>query len=413
MIKTVPGSLKKTRLQWVGIGLGTIYWFIESSMDAFVFGTGGFFERVFTPDPNEAWMRILVITVLVMFGFYAQSLIDSRNRTEDKIIKLNEDLERRVIERTTQLEAANRKLQIEITDHRQVEEELMFRSILLDSATDSIFALNQEGKVIYVNEAAYKDRGFTKEELIGKSIDEIDAPQYKELVRQRMGQLLETGSIRVETEHIKKDGTLMDVEVNARVIEFGGKKVIVGILRDIAERKKAEEKIRHMAYHDPLTDLPNRTLFFDRLQQAIIAGHREKEAVALLLLDLDRFKEINDSFGHHYGDLLLKQLGPRIRGTLRESDTVARIGGDEFAVLLPKTNIDGAVLSAKKIIEALEMPFVLEGESLSIGVSIGVGLCPDHGNDFDILLQRADTAMYAAKHSGKGYALYAAEQDQR
>ena len=168
-----------------------------------------------------------------------------------------------------------------------------------------------------------------------------------------------------------------------------------------------------MAYHDPLTDLPNRTLFYDRLQQAIIAGHREKEAVALLLLDLDRFKEINDSFGHHYGDLLLKQLGPRIRGTLRESDTVARLGGDEFAVLLPRTTIEGAVLSARKIIEALEMPFVLEGESLGIGVSIGVGLCPDHGNDFDLLLQRADTAMYAAKHSGKGYAIYAPGQDQR
>ena len=224
MVNTVPGSLKKIRLQWFAIGIGTIYWFIESSMDAFVFDTGGLIERVFTPDPNEAWMRILVIVVLIIFGFYAQSLIDRRNRVEVEIIKLNEDLERRVIERTTQLDAANRKLQIEITDHRQVEEELKFRSILLDSARDSIFVLDQQGRVIYVNEAAYKDRGFTKEELIGKPIDEIDAPQYKEVVRQRLGQLLETGSIRIETEHLKKDGTLMDVEVNARVIEFGGKK---------------------------------------------------------------------------------------------------------------------------------------------------------------------------------------------
>lgn len=159
MVKTVPVSLKKIRLHWVGIGLGTIYWLIESFMDAFVFGTGGLIERIFTPDPNEAWMRILVVSVLVIFGFYAQSLIDRRNRAEDKIIKLNEDLERRVIERTTQLDASNRKLQIEISDHRQVEEELMFRSILLDSETDSIFALNQEGKVIYVNEAAAKHSG--------------------------------------------------------------------------------------------------------------------------------------------------------------------------------------------------------------------------------------------------------------
>lgn len=132
----------------------------------------------------------------------------------------------------------------DITERKRAEEELQFKSMLLDNARDSIFVLDGEGRVIYVNEAAYKDRGFTREELIGKPIDQVDAPQYKERVRQRMAQLLRENSIRVETAHLTKDGAWMDVEVNARVVEFRGRKVIVGVLRDITEKKRMEEAIR-------------------------------------------------------------------------------------------------------------------------------------------------------------------------
>jgi diguanylate cyclase (GGDEF)-like protein len=172
------------------------------------------------------------------------------------------------------------------------------------------------------------------------------------------------------------------------------------------ELKRNEATIQYLAYHDVLTDLPNRGVFHDRLQQCILNGHREKKPLALLLMDLNRFKEVNDTFGHLSGDLLLRQIGPRVRRVLRDSDTVARVGGDEFAFLLPKTDIEGASLAARKIQKALEGPFVLGEATIEVGVSIGIALYPDHGEQGDALYQKADTAMYATKQAGGGYAVY-------
>lgn len=178
------------------------------------------------------------------------------------------------------------------------------------------------------------------------------------------------------------------------------------------ERKRVEERIHHLAYHDVLTDLPNRTLFYDRLQQAILIGHRERRPLALLLLDLDRFKEVNDTFGHHYGDLLLRQIGLRLRKCLRESDTIARVGGDEFAVMLPNTHLEGASLITRKILKALETPFALNDATVEVGGSIGIALYPDHGEEGDLLFQQADKAMYAAKQAGGGYRIYLPKHEQ-
>lgn len=172
------------------------------------------------------------------------------------------------------------------------------------------------------------------------------------------------------------------------------------------ERKRMEERIHHLAYHDILTDLPNRALFYDRLQQAILIGQRERRPLVLLLMDLNRFKEVNDTFGHHYGDLLLQQIGPRMRRCLRESDTIARVGGDEFAILLPNTRLEGAGLTARKILKAFKAPFVLKEATVEVGVSIGIAIYPDHGGECDGLFQRADKAMYAAKQAGGGYRIY-------
>ncbi len=177
------------------------------------------------------------------------------------------------------------------------------------------------------------------------------------------------------------------------------------------ENRQAEEAVRHLAYYDVLTDLPNRALFEDRLQQAILTGHREGGSLALLIFDLDRFKEINDTMGHRSGDLVLQQIGRRLRDMLRESDTVARLGGDEFAVLLPIDGMDGAVLTARKILKALDRPFTLDNRVLKIKGSIGIGLFPEHGRDALTLMQRADVAMYMAKLAGEGYAVYSPEHD--
>lgn len=170
-------------------------------------------------------------------------------------------------------------------------------------------------------------------------------------------------------------------------------------------------KLVHQSIHDPLTQLPNRTLLYDRLQQAISAGRRENTPLALFVMDLDRFKDINDTLGHHTGDLLLHQVGLRLRETLRDSDTVARLGGDEFAVLLRGVTPVQAVTCANKITAALQRPFVLDDLELSLDISIGITIFPDHGADANTLLQRADVAMYQAKQTNAGYSFYTPESD--
>lgn len=179
------------------------------------------------------------------------------------------------------------------------------------------------------------------------------------------------------------------------------------------ERIKADERVAYLAYHDPLTDLPNRTLLHDRLQQAILTSKREGKALSLLVLDLDGFKEINDAFGHHAGDRVLQQVAARLRSTLRESDTVARLGGDEFAIVLPITEIGGAELTAEKILEDLEAPIIIDDRPLTVRGSIGIAGFPVHGANGFELLQKADIAMYVAKNDHCGSSVYSAERDGR
>ncbi|HJR44629.1 MAG TPA: EAL domain-containing protein [Actinomycetota bacterium] len=168
----------------------------------------------------------------------------------------------------------------------------------------------------------------------------------------------------------------------------------------------------YQALHDDLTTLPNRVLLHDRIHQSILGMERDKTLVAVMLMDLDRFKEVNDTLGHHSGDLLLRQIGPRLRSILRESDTIARLGGDEFAILLPNVHDRAAAVQvADKIKRALDLPFEIQGLKLNIEASIGIAFAPDHGKDVESLIQRADIAMYVSKGSGSGYAIYAPEQD--
>jgi diguanylate cyclase (GGDEF)-like protein len=185
-------------------------------------------------------------------------------------------------------------------------------------------------------------------------------------------------------------------------------------LRDASvrrERRRAEQRIAYLAYHDPLTDLPNRSLLHDRLEQAARAAHRESKPLALLVMDLDGFKEINDTLGHHAGDRVLQQVASRVRGTLREADTVARLGGDEFAILLPSTDIDGAILAAQKVLQEIERPLLIDHRPLAVRASIGAACFPEHGASAETLLQKADVAMYLAKSDRRGIAVYAPDRD--
>ncbi len=199
-----------------------------------------------------------------------------------------------------------------------------------------------------------------------------------------------------------------------RPLDDGTLDALAGIVDTIAqgiERKRAEEALRRQALHDALTDLPNRVLLRDRLDQALRGVERHRRPLALLLLDLDRFKEVNDTFGHQQGDLLLQEVARRLRDNLRDGDTVARLGGDEFAALLPDTDAGGAVAAAQTLRAALDAPVPIEGHLLHVEASVGIALCPEHGSDATTLLSHADVAMYAAKRQRSGPAVYDALHD--
>jgi diguanylate cyclase (GGDEF)-like protein len=185
------------------------------------------------------------------------------------------------------------------------------------------------------------------------------------------------------------------------IVQANGSGIIEGALVDITDRKTAEERIQFLAYYDSLTELPNRTLLKDRLAKALASAKRHREKAAVLFLDLDRFKNINDSLGHSYGDLLLQELSTRLQTSAREQDTVARLGGDEFVLILTsiKEAADAAI-AAERIINAVTKEFVLRGQLLNVTCSIGISMFPDHGEDVETLIKNADAAMYCSKDGG-------------
>jgi diguanylate cyclase (GGDEF)-like protein len=188
--------------------------------------------------------------------------------------------------------------------------------------------------------------------------------------------------------------------------------VIASQFAQFIERKGSEEALRHQALHDALTGLPNRTLFHDRVRQALEHAHRGGQPLALLIMDLDSFKDVNDTLGHQCGDALLQQVSSRLQAGVRACDTVARLGGDEFGFLLTDVNGSGTATLVQRIQETLAEPFTVESRLLQVEASLGVALHPEHGEDVDQLLQHADVAMYEAKRTGIGSAFYEAGKDQ-
>src|SRR5439155_4338594 len=211
----------------------------------------------------------------------------------------------------------------------------------------------------------------------------------------------------------RKDGSSFELDVQLIPVEDGGELTHwVAFLRDVTDAKNQVVQLRHQATHDGLTSLPNRTLLFESLDEAIRQARETESRLALLVMDLDRFKEVNDTLGHHFGDMLLKQVAFRLRHQMRENDTVARLGGDEFAMLLVDVeDANVAARLARNILNALEQPFVVEEQVLEVGASIGISLFPDHGTDARMLLRRADTAMYRAKQAQSGYSFHKDEQE--
>jgi diguanylate cyclase (GGDEF)-like protein/PAS domain S-box-containing protein len=299
--------------------------------------------------------------------------------------------------------------------HQQLREhdERRFQALLAGSS-DTTLLLGAAGQVAFVSSSAARVLQLSTDELQGhpmlafvrRHVHPDDAGQLTAAL-QRLHEVAGREEV-VEFRLRRPDGAWRDVEGVGR--NLLGDEAVRGVLltlRDVSERKQLERELTRQAFSDHLTGLPNRALLRDRTEQAIRLAGRHGLVAALLLLDLDRFKEVNDTLGHHHGDLLLQQVAERLRGRLRASDTVARLGGDEFAVLLPNvTGVGDATAVAEKLSAAIEAPFVVDGLTLDVDASIGVAAYPDHGAGANELLQRADVAMYAAKASHVSYVVY-------
>jgi diguanylate cyclase (GGDEF)-like protein/PAS domain S-box-containing protein len=290
---------------------------------------------------------------------------------------------------------------------------------VLDNVADGIMTIDERGRIEFFNHAAQRLFGYPLAEVQGQDAKILMAEPYRDdfvshlsdYLRPGKGQVLISGS-RELWGH-RKDGSTFPMEFRASEMLLGGERRFVGILHDISEQRAQKDALEYQTLHDPLTGLPNRTLFNDRLRQGIVVAHRERKPLALLIMDMDRFKEVNDTLGHHIGDLLLQQVALRLAATLRQSDTVARLGGDEFAVLpAGGTDLQGGSQAAKKILHALEQPFVVDGRNIDVGASIGIAVCPEHGEEADTLMRHADVAMYVAKRSKRGTAVYAPHHDE-
>lgn len=284
----------------------------------------------------------------------------------------------------------------------------------LEGAGDGVWDWNVQTDEVVISNRYKEMYGFTDEDVASNSKEwkERIHPEDRASVELDIQSCQKRETSHYVNEHrvICKNGAIKWALARGMVVSWDadGKPLrMIGTHADITERKHIENQMQHLAHYDLLTDLPNRTLINDRLTLAMAYAKREKVLLALMFIDLDKFKPVNDTLGHEIGDLLLKQVAERLRQSVRASDTVARIGGDEFVVLLPviDSNHDAAVV-ADKIIRALEIPFEIQKHTINISCSIGIAVYPEHGADQKILQINADMAMYHAKESGRGNAKF-------
>ncbi len=298
-----------------------------------------------------------------------------------------------------------------------VSDELRLSSTVFNLADEGMLVTNPQNEILSVNPAFTLITGYAAEEVIGRNPKILSAKTHtREFYRTLWSTLIESGTWSGEVSNRKKNGEVyIEWLTIKRVLNEQGELTHhVAIFSDITARKASESRMRPPALHDALTDLPNRALLAERLEQAIIRARRDKSCLALMYFDLDKFKPINDTYGHEVGDWLLKSVADRVVDCVRESDTVARIGGDEFVVLLPGLKLDKDALAvAEKIRTALARPFAFAELAFEISASIGVAIYPEHAADEIALTRNADTAMYNAKKNGRNRAvLYQAGMQQ-
>ncbi len=289
---------------------------------------------------------------------------------------------------------------------------------VLENVADGIVTINGEGLIESFNRAAVEMFGYSEQEAIGQPFSKLVSPRHPDDFASHAEATLkfETSESRdarsAESVGHRSDGSKFPMELDLSDVELATGTIHIACVRDISARHSYTAALQHQALHDNLTHLPNRVLFADRVTHAIRTGRRSGESLALLIMDLNEFKHVNDRFGHQHGDEVLQLLTARLTACLRAGDTVARLGGDEFGILCESSDLTAAATVVWKIQQTLEPAFVVNGQAVELTASIGIALAPSHGDNVDDLLRRADLAMYDAKRSGEGYALFAAEQEE-
>jgi diguanylate cyclase (GGDEF)-like protein/PAS domain S-box-containing protein len=283
------------------------------------------------------------------------------------------------------------------------ESEARYR-LMAENSTDIISRTTTSGLILYASDAVRRLLGYDPSELVGRSIYELMHPDDREETRHLSFMINETTPTTYSYRLMKKNGASVWFETTSRSVRNPATNEVdefISVSRDITERKIVEEQIEHQAYHDALTGLPNRRLFRDRLTIALAHARRMSTPLAVVFLDLDRFKDVNDSLGHSFGDELLKAIAIRLRTALRQEDSIARMGGDEFTILIANLKApDDAVRIAQKILDVVAQPLRIEGTEVFITTSVGIALYPNDGDTAEALLKNADHAMYRAKEAG-------------
>jgi diguanylate cyclase (GGDEF)-like protein/PAS domain S-box-containing protein len=364
------------------------------------------------PRVNREWQQAIGDTSMICVPLFAGdkpvAVVQVMSRSETE--RLDED-DRRMLE----LLAVG--LSAAVSRAAEFRAKARFEAVFA-SALTGMMVCAHDGTILSVNPALEELLCRPASEIEGMRPDVFVHEEDREATIDRARRVL-AGEMRSTLEHryLRGDGGIVWVDVSLSLVpatDGGGEGFIIATVQDLTRRKAAESALRaqaelnqHQALHDALTGLPNRTLFHDRIGQALHRARRSDASVAVLMLDLDRFKEVNDSLGHAAGDALLIEIGRRLDGMLRASDTVARLGGDEFGVLLPdQTSLADVAIAAERVRAAIQEPAIVHGLPLSVDTSIGIALYPRDGRELESLLQHADAAMYHAKNGNTGIAFY-------
>lgn len=293
----------------------------------------------------------------------------------------------------------------DVTEWQHLQERLRLSYQIFDSASDGIIVTDIKGTIQFANPAFLQTTGYPLEEVLGKTTRILHSGKQDDHFYKNMWYLLrETGQWQGEIWNKRKNGEVYPewLVINAMKNDIGQVSLYSGIFRNLSERLKYEDQIKYQAYHDGLTGLPNRRAFYEKIHECILMAKRYQHLVAIMFIDLDGFKSVNDNFGHDVGDILLKETGKRLLDCVRETDIVARMGGDEFTLILPAIAIKlDASRVAEQIKQVLNEAFEINGHTITISSSIGISIFPDDGDDEELLVKKADDAMYKAKQAGK------------